>query len=117
MGIKNLLGIILVIAVMFIGLGVYHKLVVEDILISSINKATTQVVNTNTNNLETKIDNKFKKIDNLTSAISTAFPIESKNEPKVKVECVPPGYSLVNDRRLSRKLLKEKEKTGNSTFH
>lgn len=117
MNFKNLLAIIIVIVVMFTGLGVYHKLVVEDILIQSINKATTEVVNTNNNDVLTKIDNKFKKIDNLTSSITAQLPInnDSKNEVDIASEtkeknnpveiekCIPIGYVLMKIENLTRK--------------
>jgi hypothetical protein len=89
---------------MFVGLGVYHKLVVEDILIQSINKATTEVVNTNNNDVLTKIDNKFKKIDNLTSSLSTQTPVTTAQKNELKQNnCVPIGYTLIKIENLTRK--------------
>lgn len=110
--------------VTFICLGIYTEFVLKDILIESVKTETTKVINTNNNDLKTKIDNNFKKIDNLTSAISTAFPVKTTQENVVPIptntvqrECIPIGYSLVNDRRLSRRILREKRKNQTNIFH
>lgn len=118
MNLKNLLSIVIVIVVMFVGLGVYHKMVVDDILIQSIKQETTKVINTTNNDVKTQIDNKFKKIDNLTSKIEAVLPITNTSKNEVfKYDCIPEGYSLVNDKRLSRRLLREKKKTKTNVFH
>jgi len=62
---KNLIENIVLISVMFLGLGIYTQMVLKPIVLESIRQETTKI-ETSVNN---KIDNKFKKIENLDAAL------------------------------------------------
>lgn len=121
MNIKNAVILLGFLLALLGGLGWYTNYVLKDILVASITQETTKVINTNNNDIMTKIDNKFKKIESLTTDIQTALPISTAQEnslPQTKdTNCIPNGYTLVNDSRLSRKILREKKKTGANIFH
>lgn len=62
---KNIIENILLIVVMFVGLGIYTQLVLKPIVLESIRQETTKIETSVSN----KIDNKFKKIENLDAAL------------------------------------------------
>lgn len=70
---KNIIENLILIVVMFVGLGVYTSLVLKPILIESIQQETTKIVN----EFDTKIDNKFKKIEKLSASLPTTIPVTS----------------------------------------
>lgn len=110
MGIKNAGILILVMVVQILCLGLFTQFVLKDVLVESIKQETTKVVNTTNNDVKTKIDNNFKKINELHSKIDTALPIT--NEPKNEVQqtqnnnnnnSIPNGYTLIKTEHLTRR--------------
>lgn len=73
---KNIIENLILIIVMFLGLGIYTSLVLKPILIESIRQETTKIENTVSN----KIDNKFKKIDELTASLPLTIPISNMQQ-------------------------------------
>lgn len=103
---KNIIENIVLIVVMFIGLGFYTDLVLTPTLVKAIETETTKVEN----NIDTKIDNKFKKIDELTSNLPTLIsPTSSVQQPQQVDAVVSPvqgcdnGWVCVPIGTLSRK--------------
>lgn len=114
MNLKNAGVLILVMAVQILCLGVYTNYVLKDVLVTAISTETTKVINTNNNDLKTKIDNNFKKINELNSNITTALPIKTNQENKVSpiydniyhkkdTVCIPNGYTLIKINNLTRR--------------
>lgn len=105
---KNLLENLAIVVIMFLGLGIYTKMVLTPTLVEAIRTETTKVEN----NIDTKIDNKFKKIDELTSnlpqmispsttATTTTAP-DASNAPAQSATCKD-GEVCVPVSTLSRK--------------
>lgn len=73
MNIKNIIENIVLIVVMFIGLGVYTNMVLRPIVVESIRQENTKIEN----NIDSKISNKFKKIDELNARLDNSFPSDN----------------------------------------
>lgn len=101
----NALENIIYIIVMFIGLGTYHKLVVEDILIIAIQTETNKIET----NIKTDIDNKFKKIESLTSSLGVSNPSDN-NMDASKNDCyISKDEFSKYSASLKRRIAKEKK--------
>ena len=81
----NMIENIVLIAVMFVGLGFYTSLVLKPIVVEAIRTENSKIEN----NISTKIDNKFKRIEELNSNIPTSIEptsnIEEVKKPKEKI--------------------------------
>tara|TARA_R110002167_G_scaffold364968_1_gene588369 strand:+ start:22964 stop:23278 length:315 start_codon:yes stop_codon:yes gene_type:complete len=73
---KNIIENLILIIVMFIGLGVYTSMVLKPIIVESIRQENTKIEN----NIETTIDNKFKKIDALTAQLPLSIPVSNTQQ-------------------------------------
>lgn len=86
MNIKTILGIVAII----ISLGVYTRILITPVLIEAIQQETTKIEN----HIDTKINNKFKKIDELTTNIPNAITPTSTITPKSTISNECPGGSI-----------------------
>lgn len=89
MNIKNLIENIVLISVIFIGLGVYTNMVLTPTLVQAIQQETTKIEN----NIDTRIRNKFKKIGHLSTDLPNVINPESTANTSAKCDensiCVP----------------------------
>lgn len=102
---KNALENIILIAVVFLGLGVYTSLVLKPIVVEAIRTENTKIEN----NIKTDINNKFKKIDELNANLplnitpnntQTQSEVTDTNKNDFKV---PNGFVLIEIKHLTRR--------------
>lgn len=97
MNIKIAIVNIIYMLVIFVGLGVYTREVLEPIIITSINKETTKIEN----NIKTEIKNKFKKIDELNT--DSPIKIDPKSDISEKNSGCKEGSVCIPIKNLTRR--------------
>ena len=98
---KNTLENLLYMAVIFGGLGFYTSLVLKPIIVEAIRQENTKIEN----NIKSNIDNKFKKIDELTATLPFTVAPENTQQtmqPQPQKVC-DSGFVCVEIKHLTRK--------------
>ncbi|WP_435624462.1 hypothetical protein [Flagellimonas sp.] len=90
MNTKNLIENLILIVVMFVGLGVYTQMVLKPIVVESIKQETTKI--------EQNIDQKFKKVGQVDAVTTPSAKAISTTE--TDVECV--DISPLSESRRNR---------------
>lgn len=92
---KNTIENIILIIVMFVGLGVYTSLVLKPIIVEAIRTENTKIET----NIKTDIDNKFKKIDELNAKLPFSIPVESNQSVGKECFLTIDQYNSLRDSR------------------